>query len=216
MNYNDRKKYAEELIKQDKYPDALVEYSSLIKENPKDTQIVERFVFLWTRIQEGNYDFEPDTPEQYTMRGIAKFYNNEIENSIKDFDKALSLDPNYDYALKSRAFSLKFLGRLEDSITDLKRALSIQETGEYYDDLSDIYALIGDTKTALEFHQKAIETSPNDARLWYNYGVDLAESGNLKEALNKFNKAIELWPQYDDALVNRQHVIEVLKRQNAL
>ncbi|WP_300492264.1 hypothetical protein [Flavobacterium sp.] len=110
MNYNDRKKYAEELIKQDKYPDALVEYSTLIKENPKDTQIIERFVFLWTRIQEGNYDFEPDTPEQYTMRGIAKFYNNETENSIKDFDKALSLDPNYDYALKSRAFSLKFLG----------------------------------------------------------------------------------------------------------
>ncbi len=216
MNYNDRKKYAEELIKQDNYPDALIEYSTLIRENPKDTQIIERFVFLWTRIQEGNYDFEPDTPEQYTMRGIAKFYNNQAENSIKDFDKALSLDPNYDYALKSRAFSLKFLERLEDSIVDLKRALNIQETGEYYDDLSEIYALIGDIKTALEFHQKAIETSPNDARLWYNYGVDLIESGNLKEALNKFNKAIELWPQYDDALVNRQYVIEILKRQNAL
>ncbi|WP_300492262.1 tetratricopeptide repeat protein [Flavobacterium sp.] len=98
----------------------------------------------------------------------------------------------------------------------MKRALNIQETGEYYDDLSEIYALIGDIKTVLEFHQKAIETSPNDARLWYNYGVDLIESGNLKEALNKFNKAIELWPQYDDALVNRQYVIEILKRQNAL
>jgi tetratricopeptide (TPR) repeat protein len=216
MNYNDRKKYAEKLIQDDKYLEAMLEYSALIKENPQDSKIIERFVFLWQRIQAGNYDFEPETPEQYTMRGIAKFYNNEIENSINDFTKALSLDPNYDYALKLRAFSLKFLGRLDNAMTDLKKAISIQPTGEYYDDLSEIYALIGDKKTALYFHEKAIETTPNDARLWYNYGVELRESGNLKEALNKFNKAIELWPQYDDAIVNRQHVIEILKKQNAL
>ena len=216
MNYNDRKKHAEELIRQDKYLDALVEYRELFKENPKDTQNIQHFIFLWSRIQQGNYDFEPDTAEQYTMRGIAKFYNNEVENSISDFDKALNLDTNYDYALKLRAFSLKILGRMEEAIIDLNKAIRIQPTGEYYDDLSEIYNLMGNKKTALDFDQKAIEVSPNDARLWYNYGIDLAESGNLKEALEKLNKAIELWPEYDDAIKNRQWIIDTLKKQNAL
>jgi tetratricopeptide (TPR) repeat protein len=212
MNYNERKKHAEDLIKQDKYSDAILEYDILFKENPNDPQNKERFIFLWSRIQSGNYDFEPKTSEEYTMRGISKLYNKEIKNSIIDFDKALSIDTNNHYALKSRAFSLKSLGQMEDAIADLKKAISIQPTGEYYDDLSEIYQLIDDSKTSLEFHQKAIETSPENSRLWYNYGVDLAESGNLKEALSKFDKAIELWSKYDDAIVNRKQIIDLLKK----
>jgi tetratricopeptide (TPR) repeat protein len=210
MNYNDRKRKAEELIHQDKYPDALLEYSVLFKENPKDLQNIERSIFLWNRILEGNYDFEPDTAEQYTMRGIAKFYKQEFDNSIDDYDRALNLNKNYHYALKSRAFTLKYLGKIEEAIVDLNNAIRIQPKGEYYDDLAEIYSQLGENKTALYLHQKAIDMSPNEARLWYNFGVNLHESGNLKEALEKYNKAIELWPEYDDAIVNRQLIIDSL------
>ncbi len=214
MQYEERKKYAEKLIQQDQYPAALIEFSALFKENPKDPQNIERFTFLFSRIQEGNNDFEPESAEQYVMRGISKFYNQELNKSIEDYDKALALDPRYDFALKSRAFSLKFLGQIEEAISDLKKAISIQPAGEYYDDLSEIYHLIGDLKTSLDFHEKAIEASPNDPRLWFNYGVHLIEDNNLKDALVKFNKAIELWPKYEDAIANRDLLLAHLEKNS--
>ena len=211
MNYNERKQYAEKLIREDKYPDALVEYSVLFKENPEDPENMERFLFLFKRIQDGNYDFEPETSEQFIMRGIAKFYNQELNGSVEDYGKALSLDSNNHYALKSRAFSFKFLGKMEEAISDLKRAVEIKQTGEYYDDLSEVYQLIGDYKSAFTYHEKAIQISPDNPRLWYNYGVDLMNTNDLKGALEKYDKAIELWPKYEDAIVNKQYVLKLLK-----
>lgn len=207
MNYNERKKLAQELIRQDKYADAIIEYSNLFTENPKDLENLEQFVFLFGRIMDGNYDFEPQTSDQYRIRGIAKFYRNEIENSIKDYDKALMLNSNHDYALKSRAFSLKSLGRIEDAIADLNKAIKINPRGEYYDDLAELYAPI-DIQVALGYHQKAVEYSPDEARLWYNYGVDLMDNQQYKEAFSKYEKAIELWPEYEDAIVNRKYLLE--------
>ena len=122
MNYSERKLYAEELVRQDKYPDALIEYSALFKENPKDLENMNQFIFLFQRINAGNYDFQPDTTEQYVMRGVAKFYNGEFENSIHDYNKALSLDSKNHYALKSKAFSLKTMGRMDEAISNLTSA----------------------------------------------------------------------------------------------
>jgi tetratricopeptide (TPR) repeat protein len=211
MKYIDRQKYAEELIRQDRYPDALVEYITLFAENPNDLKNIERFTFLFERINDGNYDFDPDTSEQYAMRGTAKFYKKEYGSSILDCDKALSLDSCYHYALRLRALNRKFLGHMEEAIIDLKKAIDIEPTGEYYDDLAEIYQLMGKNNISLKYYQLAIETSPDNPRFWYNYGVELVEDNNIKEALIKFNKAIELWPEYEDAIVNRQYLLNLLE-----
>jgi len=212
MTITERKQLIKELIQQDKYPDALIECSNLFKDDPKDQENIKQFLFLFNRINDGNYEFEPETPEQFVMRGVAKFYNQEFEDSIYDFEKALALDSKHHYALRTRAFSLKFLGKFDEAISDLNTAIEIQPTGEYYDDLSELYQILSEYKTALKYHQLAIEISPADTRLWYNYGVDLAVCGYLEDAMVKYNKAIELWPQYEDAIVNRNIIIESLKR----
>lgn len=80
-SYNERKNKAEEFIQHDNYADALIEYNALFRENRKDLEVLEKIKFLWARITSGNYDFVPVTPEHYTMRGVAKFYHNELENS---------------------------------------------------------------------------------------------------------------------------------------
>lgn len=208
MNYDEKAKIIDELIQQDRYPEALVECSKLFKANPKDEQNIEKFVFLFNRINDGNYDFDPDNAEQYIMRGISCFYKGEVENSIDDYNRALKIEPNHDYALKSRAFSLKMLDRFDEAIADLNKAILIKPSGEYFDDLAEIYDLMGNRNKTLECHQKAVDHSPNNHRLWYNFGVTLAEDGNLLEAVKMFDVAIQLWPQYEDAIVNRQYVLD--------
>jgi tetratricopeptide (TPR) repeat protein len=57
---------------------------------------------------------------------------------------------------------------------------------------------------------KATELNPEVEQFWYNYGSDLAEKGKLFDAIEALNKAIELSPNYEDAIVNREHIIEFL------
>ncbi len=188
MNYNDRKKNAQKLIRQDRYLEALDECSAMYKENPKDVENISLIAFLKGRIKDGIYDLEPENAEDYLMRGIARFQRDEIEYSIEDYSKAINLDPNNHKALKCRAFSLKHLGRLKEAIDDLETAINIMPRGEYYDDLAEIYIVVNDMETALKCHKKAVELSPDEARLWYNFGVDLAENNQPKEALSKLIK----------------------------
>jgi len=85
MDYSERKKVAQSLVTEDKYPDALREYVLLFKEDPKDEECLNAILFLFGRIVDGNYDFEPTTSDEFVMRGVSKFYQGEFESSIKLF-----------------------------------------------------------------------------------------------------------------------------------
>jgi tetratricopeptide (TPR) repeat protein len=196
-----------ELVKQDRYPDALCECAVLIKEDPTDLEVIRLTAFLFGRIQEGNLDFHPETGEQFVMRGIAKFYNGDITASIEDYKAALVIQPNNDYAHKSLSFSYRFLGKYQKAIFHIEHAIALKPIGEYFDNLGDIYDLTGETKLARLNYEKAVEVSPNEFRLWYNLGVHLMENGLFKEALEKYNKSIELWPHFEDAKYNRDWIL---------
>ena len=207
-DYQTRKKKAEEFIRQDNYPEAISEFLELFRENPKDPDVIRNIIFLYSRIHKGNLDFVPKTAEHFVMRGIARFYEQEYDGSVSDYGAAIKLDPKYDLAYKSRAYTLWFLDRREEAISDIERAIEINPIGEYYDDLGGFYAWAEDTENALAYHKKAVEVSPDSPRLWYNYGVELMEDGQYKEALKMYEKAIELWPLYDDALHNRKYILD--------
>jgi tetratricopeptide (TPR) repeat protein len=207
-NYEERRKKAEELIRQDNYMQAMEEFLLLFKESPSDVDIIERVAFLYSRIHQGNLDFVPETAEQFVMRGIAMFHECQYQESVHDYTEAIKINPKYDFAYKSRAYTLWFLNKRDEAVSDIWRAIEINPIGEYYDDLGGFYAWAGDRANALIYHRKATEVAPDSERLWYNYGVELMEDGQYKEALKMYNKAIELWPLYDDALHNRKHLID--------
>jgi len=208
MDYSERKKVAQSLVTEDKYPDALREYVLLFKEDPKDEECLNAILFLFGRIVDGNYDFEPTTSDEFVMRGVSKFYQGEFESSIEDYNQALLIEPDNDYAHKSKSFSLRFIGQSDEAIVELEVAISINPVGDYFDNLAELYDLLGETRLAFENYQKAIIASPDDCRLWYNFGVHLMEKQDLNGALEKFDKAIELWPLYDDAIHNKNWIIQ--------
>lgn len=213
MNYQEQKAKILKLIQEDSYLPAFRECANLIYENPRDSEMTEVCLFLWSRIIEANYDFEPETAEQYHFRGLSKFYKGEVEASIKDYDKALSLKPRMDYVIKTKAFSYHHLGQFEKAIELLNEAIAIKEAGEYYDDLAENYSKLGDAPKTLFYHEKAIQTSPKDPRLWYNYGTHLGVCGEFKKAIQMFDEAIRLWPHYEDAIYNRDHYRKRLKNK---
>jgi len=212
MSFEERKRRAHKLVKEDNYVGAFAEFCQLYLANPKDVEIIKICSFLLDRIIEGNYDFEPQTAEQFIFRGISKFYKKEYEASINDFDKALSINSKLDYALKCRAFSLTSLKKYSLAIKELEKAIQIKPTGEYFDDLAENYSRIGDIKSALIYHEKAVANSPDEARLWHNYATQLGECGQIEKAISMFDRAIELFPLYEDALHDRQYYSNLLTK----
>jgi tetratricopeptide (TPR) repeat protein len=211
MNYEERKKKAFKLIEEDNYRKAFDEFASLFYENPKDLELIKVCFFLLDRMIEGNYDFQPETAEQFIFRGVSKFYKSEYLNSIEDYDKAIAINPKLDYAIKCKAFSLTFLSKYEQAIECLEKAIQINPAGEYYDDIAENYSKLGDHKSASIYHEKAIQFSPNDFRLWYNYGTHLGAHGDFERAIKMFDESIRLYPLYEDAIHNREYYLKRLK-----
>lgn len=201
-----------ELITNDEYPKALEEIILALKKNPLDEFLKEKFLLVSEKIINGNADFDAESSSEFMYRGIAKFYKGDMQGSLDDLKQAIKLDPKNHYAYKNLGFNYTRIGKYSFAIENLNKAISIFESGEYYDDLADTYFNMGDSDTALKYHLKAVEVSPDDARLWYNFGVSYMELGNNETALKHFDKAIELWPQYEDALHNRKHILNLLNK----
>ena len=52
-----------------------------------------------------------------------------------------------------------------------------------------------------------IKSDPNNPDLYYNLGVASARNGEKKEAMEYYSKAIELNPDYAEALINKAQLI---------
>ncbi len=208
METGNIKKSIAELIVQDKYPDALIECGKALKESPSDSEIISVIKFLFSRIQDAHYDFTPKSAEEYTLRGIARYYNEELEDALADYDKAITKDGTYDYAFKCRHLVNAALGKIDDAIQDIQTSIELNPTGEYFNDFGTLCGIIRKSKEAVAHYQKAVEISPNIPQFWYNFGCELMDQGQWKAAVQKFDKAIELWPKYDDALHNRKYILD--------
>ena len=56
-------------------------------------------------------------------------------------------------------------------------------------------------------------SADNNLSAIYNYGTALARSGRFEEALDAFDKAIELDSSHEDAIYNREQILEYLKNR---
>ena len=210
MTYEERKELVNKLVEEDNYSPAFQELALLFIENPKDKEVLHNSSFILSRIIEGNLDFQPQTAEQYLLRGISKFYKNFFLESLDDYEKALKIDPEFHYVIRCKALSLTHLQKFDLAIIELEKAIKIYPNGEYFDDIAENYAKINDIKNALVNHEKAITFSSENPGFWYNYGVQLAESNYIEKAIEMFNKAIEINSKYEDAIHNRDYYLDFL------
>lgn len=211
----DFKQKITKLMQADKYADAFLFCGKALRENPFDIEVLEKTTFIFQRIQDAHIDLAPATAEEYTLRGIAYFYSRQYDLCIADCTNAIKLDDNYDYAWKCRHLAHLYTSNLTLAESDIRKAIDIRPTAEYYNDLGTVISgRPGINMESLDCHLKATQLEPNHSLYWYNYGVDLAEKGYVSEAIRMFDKAIELFPNYDDAIHNRNHYAALLNNQN--
>jgi len=122
----------------------------------------------------------------------------------------LAENPREEAKDSRREFIFKNLAQSYSNLGDNAKALEIIAKGrseftESYSlliDEANIYYQLGDNNKFKERLEEAITLNPTDPTLYYNVGVMNMDQGNIDEAINFFNKAIELKPDYGDAYNN--------------
>ena len=113
--------------------------------------------------------------------GEAKVKKGDFEGAIKNYDKAINLNPADKSQLaevyNDRGFAKDELGRREEAIED-------------YDE-------------AIRLCNEAIEIDSENARAWYNRGAAKNKLGRLEEAIADLDEAIRLDPEFASAWNNR-------------
>ncbi len=115
-----------------------------------------------------------ETPkESYFIKGLYYNFTGNKKTAIAYFDKCLNLDHNYMFAYREKAIALYDLGRYDDAITVLDKAVTLQNkfdegyywTGRCLEKLNKPNEAIEEYKTALMYAPDYTEAKEALARL---------------------------------------------------
>ena len=112
------------------------------------------------------------------------------EEALADFNKAISLDPNYAQAYANRALLYRQTGKPDLALADYNKALSID--GNYvpaYLGRGIIYREQGHSALALADFNKAIALKPDNAQAYYQRGLLYQSQHQHQFAIDDFSTA---------------------------
>ncbi|MDD9860169.1 MAG: tetratricopeptide repeat protein [Nitrospira sp.] len=104
------------------------------------------------------------------------------------------------------------LGRLAEAETYYK---SVQNFPEAFHRLTKLWMRQERYQEALELHRTFVRKNPWSARLHSGMGVALLKLNRLDEALQSFERALELAPSMEEARTHRDRVRQLLKNRGA-
>ncbi|GAB6283243.1 MAG: hypothetical protein STSR0008_20030 [Ignavibacterium sp.] len=166
---------------------------------------------------------EPDSTDTY--KNLAFVYMNleQYDNAIPPLQKLIELQKEVDgyrflgeiYYNKGNMLmsNYKSSGNEQDSLQAMdffNKAISVLEEGrKLYPSNSDILMVLSNSyisankiDVAINAFKSGVEQEPDNKFYRYNYGVLLLNSGEFSNAEEQFKKALEIDPNYENAIYN--------------
>ncbi len=144
------------------------------------------------------------TAQDYFRRGFRAISEGHTQEAVKEYSKAIELDPSFASAYHNRGILYNNLGEYPKSLKDYSKAIELNPTyvSAYYGRGNTYYDLREHQK-ALEDYNKAIELAPSFAYAYNGRGNVYSDLGEQQKALEDYNKAIELDPSFANAYNGR-------------
>lgn len=138
---------------------------------------------------------EPDVAAlAYAMRALAYSLKGRYDDAIPDFDRAISINPNFPVALNNRAWAKFKAGRPAQGAEDVERSLAMSPMSPHaLDTRAHIRQQLGETASAIADYDLAMRIGGEQmiklyqcglqAQGHYNGEIDGQYTAALKEAL---------------------------------
>lgn len=138
----------------------------------------------------------PSLASCYFWLGNSYYMNNQFEEAVDTFNRAIELNPRAEDFYTQLANSYLGLRQFEKAVQAAKRSLQIEQNNAFaYSILSKIYRAMGQYDEAVEALRKAIELEPKDVDHYISLANLYGAQGNYEEAINTLKKALESSPQ---------------------
>ena len=147
------------------------------------------------------------SPEGYNTAGVMYYQNQQIDEAIAAFKRALQINPRYHPAKNNlhqlyREQGIAALGNetYPAAMSFFLQALQLDPTDStLYNLIGEVYAGNGDYQNAIVEYKKALRFNPGDtdakqnlARAYNNLGVQLTQSERWEEAIGAYQQAHQL------------------------
>jgi len=140
------------------------------------------------------------------LHGVCELNQGAAEPALSHFRAALETPPTPDdlgRVLLYLATSLKELGRFEDAIPFLERAVAVEPDELAHQNLLGYcHYRLGRHTEAVAAFSRAVELDPSSALDWANLGSNLRELGRVDEAVAAYRRALALDPTIGFAAEN--------------
>lgn len=157
-------------------------------------------ITLWN----DNISKAPGKARPVTNRGFGYMKLGQWDKALKDYSKALELDPNYPAALCNRGSVYVHFQQMDKAIVDLTKAINIIPNYEIaYFNRGVAYSHLQQWEKAIVDYTKAIEIRPNYVKAFSNRGIANGALHQRDKAFADFSKAIEMDPKNPEAYLNR-------------
>lgn len=219
------------LLSEGRLCEALERLDTLIRMNPRDTDAwYERGVaqFQLKRFADAIESFEailklnPDDSLALAGKGITLAKTSRYQEAVEYFAKATALDPGDAITWTEMGKSLARLDKYDEALKCFHNAVDVNPRyGVAWYEQGVTLQKVDKHREALDSLDKALEIDPEDADAWNQKGISLAQLGlqllgwkdkefkfrgfrMIKQALESWDKALELDPNNVAAMANRR------------
>lgn len=116
------------------------------------------------------------------------------------YRQILQVEPNHADALHFLGVVACQVGRYEDALDHISRAIGVREsTAGFHYNLGKVYEALSRLPEAVASYRRALALEPRMAEAHNNLGLGLATLGNVEEAMACYRRALDLKPKFPEA-----------------
>jgi lipoprotein NlpI len=129
--------------------------------------------------------------EALTSAGVTHLQMRQHERAIRDFDRALALEPGFVVAWRQRALAHRGKGDYERALADFEQAILLAPSdARLYTDRAVTYELLDDYTSAINDFNRAIAVKPNHAPAIEGRGRAYFYLGNFAQSAADFQRGL--------------------------
>ena len=138
----------------------------------------------------------PDESLLLNIRGAGYAGLGQLDIAVQNYEKALSIKPDYAKAHYNLGNALQELGKLHDSVKSYKNSIVLEpENAQAHNNLAIVLRELDQLEEAEASCRKAIVLNPEYAEAYSSLSMILYANGDLKSALESIEKAYSINPK---------------------